>query len=58
MVRNSITYTVQGSDRTRYEQTAVIDRPKTLTPAGAQRILRAEGKTSAIVSRVESMRYA
>lgn len=51
MTRNTITYTTQGS-----ENQAVLDRPRALTVAGAQRIIRREHPT-AIVSRVEAFSY-
>lgn len=56
MYRNTITYNVQGSTA-RHENTVHRDRERQLSTLGAQRILRKEGKVSAIVSRVESVKY-
>lgn len=58
MIRNTITYTVRGNDGMRYERTTYIDHDKSLTPLGAQRLLRAQGRESAIVLRVEAVRYS
>lgn len=55
-IRNTVTYTTQGHE-SRYENQAVLDRPRALTIAGAQRIIRTSHPT-AIVSRVEIMHYA
>lgn len=55
-IRNAVTYTTQGNEA-RYENQTVLDRSRSLTTAGAQRILRRD-HPSAIVSRVETMTYA
>jgi hypothetical protein len=56
-IRNDITYTTEGHEGLRYENTVAIDRPYTLTAQGAQRILRRHSPT-AIVSLVSSCRYS
>lgn len=55
---NTVTYTVIGHDGNAYERTARIDSNRPLTRIGAQRKLRAAGRTGAVVSRVETMIYS
>lgn len=56
-IRNDIAYTTTGNDGTRYENRVAIDRPRCLTPAGAQRILR-ESHPTAVVSQVSCIAYS
>ena len=55
---STVTYTVVGDDGNTYERTTRIDSSRPLTRIGAQRKLRAAGRMSAVVSRIETMIYS